>query len=155
MTRDNMTNKSFGTSSISHRKFVLGAAAAPLAQSALSSASGTAAVQDKTTITFWTHTHPPMVDLNKILIEQFQEQNPDIEIRYNVIPNNEFATKMLTSMGTGTGPDVINMDDNWCCVPHFAHRPDRRCPVYGTRRHVKYGPSLDSRNRREFRECGL
>ncbi len=23
----------------------------------------------------------------------------------------EFGTKMLTSMGTGTGPDIINMDD--------------------------------------------
>ena len=38
--------------------------------------------------------------------------NPDIEVQYEIIPNNDFATKMLASMGTGTGPDIINMDDN-------------------------------------------
>ncbi len=112
MTKDNVTNNEVYTSKMSRRKFAVGISAAPLALCAVSNASAKAAVQEKTTITFWTHTHPPMVDLNNVLIEQFHEQNPDIEIKYNVIPNNEFATKMLTSMGTGTGPDVINMDDN-------------------------------------------
>lgn len=63
----------------------------------------------KTVITYWTHTHPPMVDLNHKLIEEFEKLNPDIEIEYTVIPNNDFFTKALTAMSTGTGPDVINM----------------------------------------------
>lgn len=63
----------------------------------------------KTVVTYWTHTHPPMVDLNHKLIAEFEEQNPDIEIDYVVIPNNDFFTKALTAMSTGTGPDVINM----------------------------------------------
>ena len=63
----------------------------------------------QTTITFWTHTHPPMVELNEQLIELYEEQNPDINIEYQVIPNNQFFEKMLVSMSTGVGPDVINM----------------------------------------------
>jgi multiple sugar transport system substrate-binding protein len=63
----------------------------------------------KTTITFWTHTHPPMVELNEKLIALYEEQNPDIDIEYQVIPNNQFFEKMLVSLSTGVGPDVINM----------------------------------------------
>jgi multiple sugar transport system substrate-binding protein len=100
------------TSKVTRRRFAQGLAATPLALGAAKHGIGTARAQDKVTVKFWTHTHPPMVDLNNALIEQFQAENPDIEIQYDIIPNNEFATKMLTSMGTGTGPDVINMDDN-------------------------------------------
>ncbi len=53
-----------------------------------------------------------MVDQNEAMIAEFQAANPDIEVEYEVIPNMEFGTKMLTSMGTGTGPDIINMDEN-------------------------------------------
>jgi multiple sugar transport system substrate-binding protein len=35
-----------------------------------------------------------------------------VQVDYEIIPNINFAEKMLSSMGTGTGPDVINMDDN-------------------------------------------
>jgi multiple sugar transport system substrate-binding protein len=66
----------------------------------------------KVTITFWTHTHPPMVDLNKKLVEEYQNQNPNVTIDYQIIPNTEFGQKMLTAMSTGTGPDIINMDDS-------------------------------------------
>lgn len=106
-TKNRVTSKK-----LTRRKFAQGVAATPLVVGAATRGARKATAQDKTTIRFWTHTHPPMVDLNKQLIEQFQAENPDIEVQYDIIPNNEFATKMLTSMGTGTGPDVINMDDN-------------------------------------------
>lgn len=61
------------------------------------------------TITFWSHSHPPMVDLNKKLVEEFNRQNPDVRVEYTAIPNNQFFTKMITAMSTGTGPDVLNM----------------------------------------------
>jgi multiple sugar transport system substrate-binding protein len=104
--------KQITSKSITRRRFAQGLAATPLVLGATTRGLNTARAQDKVTIKFWTHTHPPMVDLNKALIEEFQAANPDIEVQYDIIPNNEFATKMLTSMGTGTGPDVINMDDN-------------------------------------------
>ena len=100
------------TAKTSRRRLAQAMAAAPLVLGAASQSAGRTRAQEKTTIRFWTHTHPPMVDLNKSLIEQFHQANSEIEVQYDIIPNNEFATKMLTSMGTGTGPDVINMDDN-------------------------------------------
>lgn len=66
---------------------------------------------DAVQLDFWTHTHPPMVELNEKLIAEFESENPDIDVAYQTIPNTEFSTKMLTSLSTGAGPDVINMDD--------------------------------------------
>lgn len=62
------------------------------------------------TVSFWTHTHPPMVELNKSLIAEYEKKHPNVTIEYQTIPNTEFGTKMLTALSNGTGPDVINMD---------------------------------------------
>lgn len=64
------------------------------------------------TLTFWTHTHPPMIALNKKLIAEYEKKHPNVTIKYQTIPNDEFGTKMLTAMSNGTGPDVLNMDDS-------------------------------------------
>src|SRR6266496_1334818 len=112
MTRSEEIKMNIAGKRISRRRFAQGLAATPLVLGAATRGASKALAQDKVTIKFWTHTHPPMVDLNKALIEQFQTANPDIEVKYDIIPNNSFAEKMLSSMGTGTGPDVINMDDN-------------------------------------------
>jgi len=63
-------------------------------------------------LTYWTHTHPPMIDLNKKLVEEYEAENPHVTIKYEQIPNNEFGTKMLTALSNGSGPDIINMDDS-------------------------------------------
>jgi len=74
------------------------------------------------TLTFWTHTHPPMIELNKTLIAEYQSKNPNVKIEYQQVPNTEFATKMLTSLSTGAGPDIINMDDNALRGEYFPKR---------------------------------
>jgi multiple sugar transport system substrate-binding protein len=99
-------------SRLSRRRFAQGLAATPLVFAAATRGIAPASAQDKVQIKFWTHTHPPMVDQNNAAIAEFMAANPDIEVQYEVIPNMNFAEKMLSSMGTGTGPDVINMDDN-------------------------------------------
>jgi multiple sugar transport system substrate-binding protein len=48
-------------------------------------------------LTFWTHTHPPMIELNKELIKEYEAKHPNVKIKYETIPNTEFGTKMLTS----------------------------------------------------------
>lgn len=63
-------------------------------------------------LTYWTHTHPPMIELNKKLVAEYEAKHPNVKIKYEQIPNNQFGTKMLTSLSNGTGPDIINMDDN-------------------------------------------
>jgi multiple sugar transport system substrate-binding protein len=112
MTASETIRNRIATTGITRRRFAQGLAATPLVLGAAARGAGRALAQDKVSIKFWTHTHPPMVDLNKKLIDQFQQANPNIEVQYDIIPNNSFAEKMLSSMGTGTGPDVINMDDN-------------------------------------------
>ena len=71
-----------------------------------------ASTDGKVTLTFWSHTHPPMVDLNKKLVAEYEKQNPNVKVQYETIPNDQFGTKMLTSLSNGSGPDIINMDDS-------------------------------------------
>jgi ABC-type glycerol-3-phosphate transport system substrate-binding protein len=97
---------------INRRRFTQGVAATAAAVGIAAPNVTSSAAQEQVTIKYWTHTHPPMVALNEELVAAFMVENPDIKVEYEIIPNNEFATKMLTSMGTGTGPDIINMDDN-------------------------------------------
>lgn len=65
-----------------------------------------------TTITFWTHTHPPMIAEFKKIIKEYEHLHPNVHIAYQTIPNVDFGTKMLSAFSTGTGPDIMNMDDN-------------------------------------------
>ena len=106
-----MTYDRIANTKITRRRLTQGLAASPLALSGLGLGAARVGAQDATSINFWTHTHPPMVDQIETMITAFEGENPDITINYEVIPNMEFGTKMLTSMGTGTGPDIINMDD--------------------------------------------
>lgn len=76
------------------------------------SASATSTAAAPVTISIWTHTHPPMVAEFKKLIAAYEKLHPNVTVQYQIIPNMDFATKMLTSMGTSTGPEIINMDDN-------------------------------------------
>ena len=107
-----MTVSSRLNTRINRRRLTQGAAATAAAAGIATTGVAKSGAQEQVTIKFWTHTHPPMVALNEELVASFMEENPDIKVEYEIIPNNEFATKMLTSMGTGTGPDIINMDDN-------------------------------------------
>lgn len=83
------------------------ATAASLVACSASAPSG----DEKITISFWTHTHPPMIEVFEALIDEYEEANPNITIDYQTIPNGDFNTKMLTSLSNGSGPDIINMDD--------------------------------------------
>ncbi|MDP9369378.1 MAG: extracellular solute-binding protein [Chloroflexota bacterium] len=111
-TKDQLTQPQATVRRLSRRRFAQGVAAAPLVLGTATRGAAPTRAQGKTTIRFWTHTHPPMVDQNKAAVAAFMDANPDIEVEYEIIPNINFAEKMLSSMGTGTGPDVINMDDN-------------------------------------------
>lgn len=84
---------------------------ATLLAAAMLSACGSGSSGDGVTLTFWTHTHPPMVKLNQTLIAEYERRHPDVKIEYQQIPNDEFDTKMLTALSNGTGPDVVNLDD--------------------------------------------
>lgn len=86
-------------------------ATASLAAAALAGCSASGGDGD-VTVSFWTHTHPPMIEVYEQLIDEYEDANPNVTIDYQTIPNNEFNTKMLTSLSNGSGPDIINMDDS-------------------------------------------
>jgi ABC-type glycerol-3-phosphate transport system substrate-binding protein len=98
---------------ISRRTALKGAALllAPAALAACGNSSpGTSG--GKVSLNFWTHSDPPMVSVTKAAIASFHKAHPGISIAYTTIPNSEFFAKMLTSMTTGTGPDVFDMNDD-------------------------------------------
>ena len=87
-------------------------AASMSACSSSSGSKGGTGSGKKVHLTFWTHTHPPMITLNKALIKEYETAHPNVQIDYQQIPNTDFNTKMLTALSNGSGPDIINMDDS-------------------------------------------
>jgi multiple sugar transport system substrate-binding protein len=62
--------------------------------------------QDKVTVRIWMHNHEPRVAIDQERIAQFMEENPDIEVIYEVVP--DFFTALSTALASGAGPDVFN-----------------------------------------------
>ena len=95
------------------RRQLLGASAlaATLALAACSGGEGGSADSDEITLTFWSHTHDPMNVLTEQIIADYEEANPGVTIEYEVMPNQDFFTRMLTALSTGAGPDILNMND--------------------------------------------
>lgn len=119
MTEEGRRSTTAG-SSISRRNLLKGAVSLGLsipAASALLEACGggspssSASGGGNATVTVWTHTHPPMIQLMKTLISEYESKHPNIKIDYQTIPNAQFGAKMLTALSSGSGPDIINMDD--------------------------------------------
>ncbi|MBB4686813.1 ABC transporter substrate-binding protein [Amycolatopsis jiangsuensis] len=100
-----------GIRSLRHIRTAGAAILAALLAAATLSACGGDESGGAVTLKFWTHTHPPMIKLNQTLIAEYERQHPNVRIEYQQVPNDEFDTKMLTSMSNGTGPDVLNLDD--------------------------------------------
>lgn len=76
-------------------------------------AAGSANASSKITLTFWTHTDPPMVAVDNSVVKAYERSHPNVIIQTTEIPNSEFFTKMLASMTTGSGPDVFDMNDDY------------------------------------------
>jgi multiple sugar transport system substrate-binding protein len=82
----------------------------------------------KTTITWWINPWritPPGFpadkaateeDFPKWAAEEFMRLNPDVEIKYVVVGNTEYAQKMAAAIATGTQPDIFKgpvWDNRW------------------------------------------
>lgn len=80
-------------------------AAAPVVQP-------TAAAAKKVELTFWKHNHDPADALTKTLIDEYQKQNPNVTIKLEIIPNDQWLTKLLTAVAGDQAPDMFDMNDN-------------------------------------------
>ncbi|MCA9910596.1 MAG: extracellular solute-binding protein [Hyphomicrobiaceae bacterium] len=60
------------------------------------------------------HALPDVGELYQELYDQFQAENPDIELNYELLPGGENALQqVLTAVGTGNLPDVAVLDGFW------------------------------------------
>lgn len=60
------------------------------------------------TVNLWMHVHPPRVALDEELIAQFEAENPDIDVVYTTVPDQEWDTTLATALASGSGPDLFN-----------------------------------------------
>lgn len=72
--------------------------------------------QEKITLTFWMHDHPPLRDLiqNKI-IPKFEKEHPDVEVKLSVAAASLGAVheKLLVSYLGGASPDTFIESNNY------------------------------------------
>ncbi|MBV9898563.1 MAG: extracellular solute-binding protein [Chloroflexi bacterium] len=86
------------------------AAAAPTTPAQAAPAAG----GQKVSIEYWQYFYQSKQDLINSLIQDFQKQNPNIEIVHNsTIPYEQFQEKLAAAAPAGQGPDVVNLYYGW------------------------------------------
>src|SRR4029453_19220017 len=91
--------------------------AAPAAQAEPTTSAAQAApaaVGQKVSIEYWQYFYQAKQDMVNTLIEDFQKQNPNIEIVHNsTIPYEQYQQKLAAAAPAGQGPDVVNLYYGW------------------------------------------
>lgn len=80
---------------------------------------------DDVTITYW-HTHGDSEEevLVDTIIPEFEKQYPNIHVDAVRMPYDGLMQQIITSLSSGTGPDLMRMDIIW--VPELAEYMDRK-----------------------------
>jgi raffinose/stachyose/melibiose transport system substrate-binding protein len=55
--------------------------------------------------------NPGDIELRNQLAKQFMEENPDIDVKVQVIPSNGYNEKIFTAVAAGNPPDIFNSGD--------------------------------------------
>lgn len=77
-----------------------------------------AASNEKVTITVWDYYADPNATPIKPLIDQFQKDNPNITVKYEIMDWNTALEKLNVVLSGGTPPDVVTVDMTW--LPKYA-----------------------------------
>jgi fructooligosaccharide transport system substrate-binding protein len=64
----------------------------------------------KVEITYWRHDYEPEVKSLEKLIESFEKEHPNINVKMELIPGGDYETKIRTALAGGTPPDVMGLD---------------------------------------------
>lgn len=88
------------------KKLLIGFISALLVLSSLTFAFG------KTTVTFWSsHSGEPDRTSIQHIVDEFNKQNPDIEVKVTIVPGSETdVSKLLTAIAGGVAPDIYLVD---------------------------------------------
>ncbi len=64
-------------------------------------------------IEYWQYFFEARVNAMEQLIEQFEEQNPDITVKMTHFPYADYRTKVAAAVPAGQGPDVVQLFYGW------------------------------------------
>lgn len=74
--------------------------------------TGLSAIQaaaEKVTIVHWQHHHEARTPVLQQMARQFEQTHPGVSIKFEPIPYDSYFDKLITSLGSGTGPDVFQI----------------------------------------------
>jgi multiple sugar transport system substrate-binding protein len=72
-----------------------------------------AAQNQKTQVLYWQYDFASKVTLVNELIAEFNKANPDIEVKQETFPYDNYIAKVKSAVGAGQGPDVANLFYGW------------------------------------------
>ena len=61
------------------------------------------------TITYWQHSSAARDTMMKALAYEFMQDNPDIRIKMEFIPEDSYSTKLIPALSTKAAPDVMQV----------------------------------------------
>lgn len=93
---------------IDRRRLLQAAGATGLALGAGGRLGRPTAAQEEITLTFLRHEHPPANTLEKELIQQYEQANPNIKIDFITVPDVDLFTKFQAMTVAGAPPDIVN-----------------------------------------------
>jgi multiple sugar transport system substrate-binding protein len=93
-----------------------GAPAAPPAAGGEPTTAPAASGTEKVTLRLWSHQNVAFNQANQQIVDKFMAQNPNIEVKYETFPYDQFIQTLQTSMPAGTEADVIEIFGSWACT---------------------------------------
>jgi len=74
-------------------------------------------IRDETTVEFWTmQLQPTFNDYFDNLIEAFEAENPELEVRWIDVPWSAMKARILTSVSARTAPDLVNLNPDFAAL---------------------------------------
>jgi multiple sugar transport system substrate-binding protein len=74
---------------------------------------GTATLAQPVQITYWQYDYATRIEAMNRLIEQFEAENPDIDVVMETFPYDAYQQQVAASLPAGQGPDVIQLFYGW------------------------------------------
>ena len=67
----------------------------------------------KVSMRFWSHNNVAFVAMNETLVKQYMDANPNVTVKYENFPYDEFIKTIQTSMAAKNEADVMEMFGSW------------------------------------------
>lgn len=68
---------------------------------------------EKVTLRMWSHQNVSFVTANEALVKKYMESKPNVEIKYENFPYDDFITTIQTSMAAKNEADIMEMFGSW------------------------------------------